>query len=153
MKSEDQLSIPHEILDSIRKRYSIEESYFKTLQFFRLNKSFVHVLPPETDIPKELKIHTLGIPFVKLSLKTPKLTTQGAQLLSNYASKNIIEVSEKELINYLQRIPVKYLSQQNIDDGYILVAFEKAIIGTGVWKSETNTLLSQWPKQLSFIKD
>ncbi len=81
------------------------------------------------EIPLErLNIYSLGLKFGEIRKGDLVLTIEGSQLVGPKATKNVIELSEKEANAWIKGVSVR--SNSGLD-GYVLVKSGSDFIGTG----------------------
>ena len=74
-----------------------------------------------------------------------KPTTHFVQLMCSHIKKSRIEINKKQLLAFLRREPFR--TDQTCDQGYIVVSFEKQVIGCARYKN--GEVFSEFPKKIA----
>lgn len=121
------------------EHYDFPESAFTNYQFFRRGKKNIFVAKKEVRL-SELAFHQ-GIPFLKINIKIPKLTSVAALKFGTYARKNTLKLNSQQLASYVGRKIFKLEPGQikNCDfHTYALFFYEHSCIGMGIFDEELN---------------
>lgn len=131
MRHLKQLS-PKEVKTIVKK---IEEQFgIKKLKlnyiFFKSNKDRIFLINEEiNDIDKEkLRINSLGLYFARLDKKGIRLTIEGAQIIGPKATKNIYEMDEKEMNDWIRGYDLEVKEKF---DKHVLLKKGKDFFGCG----------------------
>lgn len=135
-----------EILNKIKETYGINELKLDYLfymnpdgKIFLLSKKF-HELDN-----KILNINSIGLYFANLS-KEIRLSIEGSQLIGNLASKNVVNINEKQLKNWLFG---EDLEINGDFKGFVLIRNGNDFYGSG--KALNNKILNFVPKERRII--
>ena len=91
-----------ELLSNIEEHYGIKELKLDYI-FYQNNKGRIFLLSnkfKEFD-HKDLNINSLGLYFANIKDKDVRLSVEGSQLIGDKAKKNVVEINEKELKDWL----------------------------------------------------
>ena len=130
-----------EILALIKKQWSadimLDYAFLKDKndKIFIINKEFT-----EIDLSK-LKINSLGLYIAQLMSDGIRLSIEGSQIIGPKAKKNIIELTKKQLTNWLQGNDIELKTALK---GYVILKHDSDFIGCG--KIKQNKLLNYIPK-------
>ena len=126
------------ILEYCSERFGINNKMFKNYNWYIGSKNRVYIGPEELE---RIKPESIGISVFRLN-KTPKPTTNFLQLFGRHVTKNIIELSSKETIEYCAG---ENLSPNlNTETGFVIVKHCDRILGCGHWNG--SMLKNQIPK-------
>ncbi len=135
-----------EILNKIKEIYGINELKLDYLfytnsdgKIFLLSKKF-----GDFD-NKNLNINSIGLYFANLS-KGMRLSIEGSQLIGNLASKNVIDINEKQLKSWLRGEDLEINEDCN---GFVLIKNGNDFYGSG--KIANNKILNFVPKDRRII--
>jgi NOL1/NOP2/fmu family ribosome biogenesis protein len=81
------------------------------------------------------------MPFMRLNMQFPKLTTAATLAFGHLAKRNVIEVTEEQLDAYLSRRPFFPTPGQLTEDastGYVVLTFEGITVGLGLFYTATD---------------
>ena len=126
------------ILEYCMERFGINNKTFVNYNWYIGSKNRVYIGPEELE---RIKPESIGISVFRLN-KTPKPTTNFLQLFGRHVTKNIIELSSKETIEYCAG---ENLSPNlNMETGFVIVKHRDRILGCGHWNG--SMLKNQIPK-------
>ena len=126
------------ILEYCTERFGINNKMFKNYNWYIGSKNRVYIGPEELE---RIKPESIGISVFRLN-KTPKPTTNFLQLFGRHVTKNIVELSSKETIEYCAG---KNLNPTlNTKPGFVIVKHRDRILGCGHWNG--TLLKNQIPK-------
>lgn len=77
--------------------------------------------------------------------KMRHITHMGAEILVPHATKNVIELTEKELADYLGGRDLDIGEREGLSDWFVLVKYQRHLIGKGLLKS--GKLKNQFPRE------
>ena len=126
------------ILEYCMERFGINNKIFVNYNWHIGSKNRVYIGPEELE---RIKPESIGISVFRLD-KTPKPTTNFLQLFGIHITKNIVELSSEETIEYCAG---KNLSPNlNTEPGFVIVKHRDRILGCGHWNG--SLLKNQIPK-------
>ncbi len=127
------------LLNKIKGHYGIKEL---NLEYeFLVNKEKVYIISKgikNLDLGK-LNINSFGLYFCKAD--EPRLSIEGSQLIGNFATKNIVELSDNEIEKWIHGEGIEISSDLN---GFVIIRHKNDYYGCG--KMKNNRLLNYVPK-------
>ena len=93
-----------------------------------------------------LKINNIGLYLGVITNDGLRLGMDAAQLLGRRARKNIIEIDEQQLVEWLNGKHVKLKKGQAISPGFCIVKHKDIFLGSGKVGRDTETLYNYTPK-------
>lgn len=112
----------------LEKRFGIEKRDLGPLSLRERNSDFWLVLG-ETG----LNVETDGIRALRVSNRGFKPTTYFLQLIGDKAEKNIVELSDEELVVLLNR---EMINRTGMEKGYVALKYEGRVLGCGYFMNE-----------------
>tara|TARA_B100000579_G_scaffold67004_1_gene50111 strand:- start:2152 stop:2607 length:456 start_codon:yes stop_codon:yes gene_type:complete len=124
------------------ERFGISKVIFENYQLYEGSKNKIYL------IKELLKLRFIpessGLCIFRFD-KTPKPTTNFLQLFSADISKNVLDIGEKDLINYCKGNDLQVHSGSNkIEPGFIAIRYNNSIVGCAHWNKIT--VRNQLPK-------
>ena len=120
------------------ERFGINQEKLENYRWYRGSKNRIFIGPEELE---RIKPESIGLCVFRLD-KTPKPTTNFLQLFGIHITKNIVEISSEETIEYCAG---KNLSLNlNTELGFVIVKHRDRILGCGHWNG--NLIKNQIPK-------
>ncbi len=102
---------------------------------FIINKEFA-----EIDLEK-LRINNMGLYFAQKMIDGLRLSIEGSQLIGPKAKKNVLELNEKQIKQWLQGNDLEIKTELK---NYVILKHNKDFLGTG--KIKDNKILNYIPK-------
>jgi NOL1/NOP2/fmu family ribosome biogenesis protein len=134
-------------VDFLEERFGIEKSVFSGYSFHEtVDKIYVM----SGDIPQKdlnnLRIVQTGIVAGRIFDKGDKFkpTTNILQIFGKFASKNIVELNEKEKEDFIRGLDIENKLTEGTENGYVIVKFGKDVLGCGIYV--TGQIKNQIPK-------
>ena len=131
-----------ELLSNIEEHYGIKELKLDYI-FYQNNKGRIFLLSnkfKEFD-HKDLNINSLGLYFANIKDNDVRLSVEGSQLIGDKAKKNVVEINEKELKDWLLG---ENLENKN-GKGFVIIKNKNDFYGSG--RIVDNKLLNFVPKE------
>ena len=130
------------LIEYCEERFGISKEIFENYQLYEGSKNKIYLmkeLPELRFIPE-----SSGLCIFRFD-KTPKPTTNFLQLFSVDISKNVLDISKKDLINYCKGNDLQVHSSSNkIEPGFIAIRYNNNIVGCAHWNKIT--VRNQLPK-------
>ncbi|MFH1785171.1 MAG: hypothetical protein ABH842_01965 [Candidatus Micrarchaeota archaeon] len=121
-------------------RFGIERILFDNFQLYLGSKGKIYLGPKKAvDLPK---VTTIGISIARMD-NSIKPTTNMFQLFGNEISKNFIELTKEQAIDYVNGSDL-ILNNSGLEDGYILLKYKNKSLGCGLLKN--NSVKNMLPK-------
>ncbi|MGB9824792.1 MAG: methyltransferase RsmF C-terminal domain-like protein [Candidatus Hydrothermia bacterium] len=128
-------------LKAIKERFGIDEKVFDG--FSLIEKGDIWISSKEATTIKVPGISRVGIRLIRVFRDGYKLTTAGIQLFGKYATKNVLEISEDKLQDYLEGKDI-YVGPSECEEGQVIVKCGKDYLGSGLYAK--GKLKNQLPK-------
>jgi len=138
------------ILKYLRDRFGISKRIFSDYSFIvrgeKIWIAFKDVL--EKDL-EGLNIEAIGLLFGRYFEKQKRFkpTTNALQIFGRYATKNIVELDEKEKDMYIKGYDLE--KKLNLEEGYVIVKFKNDVLGCGLYRE--GKIKNQIPKARKII--
>ena len=138
------------ILKYLRDRFGISKRIFSDYSFIvrgeKIWIAFKDVL--EKDL-EGLNIEAIGLLFGRYFEKQKRFkpTTNALQIFGRYATKNIVELDEKEKDMYIRGYDLE--KKLNLEEGYVIVKFKNDVLGCGLYRE--GKIKNQIPKARKII--
>lgn len=145
-----------ELLAPVVERFGIEPGVFDDYLFIRPNKRTVHVVARDHTGVARPKADSIGLPFMRMTLRYPKLTTAAAMLFGPHARRHVIGLDREQADRFLSRQPVEVRPEQALrcdSRGYVLVRVEEVFLGVAFYAAEERRVQSLLPKAWSLADD
>ncbi|MBU1204302.1 MAG: tRNA pseudouridine(55) synthase TruB [Nanoarchaeota archaeon] len=122
-----------EILALIKEQWGADFS--SELVFLMNDKGKIFLVNKEVfDLPLEkLKINSIGLYFGELKNNELRLSIEGSQLIGKDAKQNLIEINEKQAMQWLKGQDVDADGNYR---GFVILKHENDFLGTGKYKDE-----------------
>jgi SAM-dependent methyltransferase len=136
-------------LERLTDRFGIPRRRFDGLYFFTKRKGTVMAVAGDHRPPLRMD-RAMGLPLVHVKGPHEKLTTAGAMLLGAVARRNAVDLDGDQMRAYLMRGKFSLSAAQAAqcsEDGYILVRYQGAPLGVGVFRSSDARVASLFPKR------
>jgi NOL1/NOP2/sun family putative RNA methylase len=136
------------MFDILRTRFGIERSVFDDLQLLKKSRRDIYAVAADHRPPQMAKCIS-GLPLFHMHFKYPKMTTSCAAAFGCRAARNVINASHAQLRAFLSRKPFTLQKEQvrSCDgSGYVLVRYQNAILGVGLYEQNQSVVASLFPK-------
>ena len=137
----------------LKRRFGIEKVAFDGLQLFKKSRRDIYAVAVDHQPPQMDKCIT-GLPLFHMHFKYPKPTTSCATAFGCKADRNLIDVSSDQLQAYLARKPFTLNKDQDrscSSSGYVLVRYQNAVLGIGLYEQNQNFVASLFPKSMTVM--
>ena len=130
------------LIEYCTERFGISEEIFEKYQLYKGSKNKIYLIKELLEL--RFIPESSGLCIFRFD-KTPKPTTNFLQLFSAVISKNILDIDEKNLINYCKGYDLRmHPSSNKIEPGFIAVRYNNIIVGCAHW--DKITVRNQLPK-------
>ena len=130
------------LIEYCTERFGISEKIFEKYQLYEGSKNKIYLIKELLEL--RFTPESSGLCIFRFD-KTPKPTTNFLQLFSAAISKNILDIDEKNLINYCKGKDLRVHSSSNkIEPRFIAVRYNNIIVGWAHWNKIT--VRNQLPK-------
>lgn len=140
---------PFEIIE---ERFGIPPGVFEGFTLVRYGRKHEVLVPESLLRETDLDIESAGIPFVRINVPEPKLTTAAAMCFGHHATRNYVQLEYPEAQAYVSRKGITLRPEQAAtctSDGYVLVQHNGITLGVGFLHVEDLVLNSLYPKSWS----
>jgi NOL1/NOP2/sun family putative RNA methylase len=130
------------VIDHLDRRFGFPDGLFQGLRY-TLAAELNSASPSFDGFPFHAPPVRIGLPIAHVRRVPPKLTTEGAHLLGDQATRNCVELSNwQDLFDFANRCD---LLTSGIDGGQVLVRFQGHAVGHG-WLTDESSVLSRFPR-------
>lgn len=134
-----------EILDYFSLRFGIPEKAFEGFCFLKGGRKIwvVRDHPELEKILQEMKAESAGIPLLRTKASSWKPTTAGLHLFGRHATRNVIDLGEDLLRDFLNRENIE--GPFSLEPGFVIVRWRGKVLGCAVYGK--GRLRSQIPQK------
>lgn len=128
-----------QVVAALSERFGIELDVFLPYAFVRVSKKYLSVVARDHDVPDDLRAQSSGIPFMRMNLRHPKLTTAAALLFGRHATRNVVPLDYAAARAYVRRQDLQLGAEMPpscTGPGYVLVRWERTPLGLGLLLSD-----------------
>lgn len=135
----------------LEERFGIPPSTFDGYALVRPQSKKLYLVPADHTPPARPAPETIGLPFLRVKMKVPKLTTAAAMQFGEHATRNVIDATAAQAEAYLTRqdiaAPTEALARCT-GRGYVLVRHGGQTLGVGFLTLDDGrgTVESMFPK-------
>lgn len=132
----------NKVLDFLEERFGIKREVFKGFKFFQKGDD---VWIMSEDIPDNLKnINRAGLRFARGVSRNIKITTAVIQLFGKYATRNVVNIPEEFLWDFLAGRDIVVGELEGVERGQVIVKFGEYVLGSGLYDGKK--IKNQIPK-------
>lgn len=123
-----------QLLEVVCDRFGISPEVFDGYAFFQGGRRYVMVA---TVAPGDVPVResaSIGVPFMRVNLPYPKLTTGAVMTFGSYATRNLVDLSIPEAREFVRRRAVLLDASRMArctGKGYVIVQRRNVVIGLG----------------------
>jgi NOL1/NOP2/fmu family ribosome biogenesis protein len=138
------------VLVEIRRRFGLAADCFAPLAVMRKNRREIVAVAGDHRPPRFEK-PAMGLPFIRVGNRYPKLTTAATMFLARQVTRNRIDLTTGQMESYLARRRFRTRPDQidGLTGGYIMVAFRGYALGLGCLHTATGEIESLYPKDMA----
>ena len=143
-------SMDEPVLTEIRRRFGLSTRCYEPYCILPKNRREVRMVAADHRPPAIAK-PAVGLPFLRVGNRYPKMTTAAAMVLGAGATRNCIELSVDQLRAYMARrdFPATDDQIQGVTGGYIMVRYRGLTMGLGCLHAARGAIESLYPKNMS----
>ncbi len=93
-----------------------------------------------------LNVNSIGLYFGRIIHNEFKLTIEGTQLLGKYAKKNVIELTDKEVMDWMHGFNI---DKESSHEGFVIIKHNDDFLGCG--KHKNNKIFNLVPKERRIV--
>ena len=124
------------------ERFDISEEAFEEYQLYEGSKKKIYLIKELINL--RFVPESSGLCIFRFD-KTPKPTTNFLQLFGLKIKKNVLDISEANLIEYCKGHDLEInIKKNNIEPGFIAIRYKKSVVGCAHWNK--NIIKNQLPK-------
>ena len=124
------------------ERFGISENVFEEYQLYEGSKNKIYLIKELINL--RFVPESSGLCIFRFD-KTPKPTTNFLQLFGSKIKKNVLDISEANLIEYCKGHDLEInIKENNIEPGFIAIRYKKSVVGCAHWNK--NIIKNQLPK-------
>ena len=124
-------------LPPLQERFGISEEAFSPYLLLRRTREKIFLVSRDHRPPFLPRPTTVGLPFLRINMKVPKMTTQAAMLLGRFATRNVVSLTPEQRSRYHRREVIELEPEQRKQiegRGYVLLNFEEFTLGMGFYR-------------------
>ena len=136
-------------LSILHDRFGLAPSLFDDYLLFRPSRKRLYLFNRDHRPPEKPAPDSIGMHFMRVEGRYPKLTTGAAMLFGQQATKNVVDLTADQVraFFFLQPIAVTAVQASQIEgNGYVIVRYETAVVGQAVYYADHQQLDSLFPK-------
>ena len=136
-------------LSMIGDHYGIDPAQFSPYHLIRWSRKRLYLVNHDHQTVSRPQPDAVGMFFMHVDGKYPKLTTGAAQLFGRLATRHVVDLDAAQAQTYLARQDFGLLAQQAATcdgTGYVLVRYQGMPLGIGVYRVRQGFLESLFPK-------
>lgn len=126
--------------DLVTVRFGFPEATFRAYSLWQVGTKYLAITPMEHEPRQQPEARAVGMSFLRINLRYPKLTTQAAMTWGRAAARNRVCVTPAQADAFLARQPIPLTDEQASDCtdlGYVLLQYRQWILGVGLYLPET----------------
>jgi NOL1/NOP2/sun family putative RNA methylase len=137
-------------VEALTDRYGLPEGLWRDLRIQRQTRRGLHLVAADHRPPVAPGAEGRGLFFQRTNIRPPKLTTAGALLLGNQATRHRLELTATQRDAYLAREDLVPSAQQVAEaaPGQVIVTYRGFPLGLAIWH-RSGTLASLFPSRWS----
>ncbi len=121
-------------LTILADRFDLNPALFEDAHIFRGSKKKIYLVNDDHQPPQKPVPDAVGIHFMRVDGRFPKLTTGAAMLFAPHATRNIVELTAQQMVDFIARreltLPAAQL-QNCTGNGYVMLRFAGSWLGQG----------------------
>ncbi|MBA2663537.1 MAG: hypothetical protein H0U74_14710 [Bradymonadaceae bacterium] len=147
----------------LESRFGIAPHTFAGLCLVQSNPKVVHIVNADHQPPLRPAPDTIGMPFMRIKMIHPKLTTAAVMRFGNAATQNVLASAEKRQIRaFIARQDIEVSAEEAANftgRGYVLIGYRNMMLGMGFYApydrpgQTVGVVQSLFPKAWSVASD
>ncbi len=139
------------LFEFAEERWGLSRSLFSDYHLFRTNSKIASIVPAEHLRIARPETAFIGMPFIHINMKYPKLTTAAAMYFGAHARRNVLTLTPEQASSFLRGEVFTAVPDQISDyrdEGYVILKFEEMFLGTGIYyeRQKDGQVTGQYPK-------
>lgn len=129
-------------LAMLDERFSIPEDCFTDYTWHQPNRKLVSLVHHGHKAPVKPAPISTGLPFIRIKMRFPKMTTGGTMLVGRHATRHVIELEAHQVSAYFSR--GTYIELEPDQDarcesmGYVIMMHRGIVLGQGFYRPKTD---------------
>ena len=139
-------------LTILEERFGIPKSTFDEYAIYRVGKKKIYIVNREHVPPVKPQADQIGMHFMRVEGKYPKLTTGAAMLFASFAQRNVLDLAPEQAHAFYQReefVISDTQASQLTGNGYVMLRYQNIPIGQGTYYANSQRIASLFPKAWS----
>lgn len=139
-------------LDILQGRFGLEPSLFDAYHIFRPSRKRVYIVNRDHQPPERPSPDSIGMHFMRVDGRYPKLTTAAAMLFGAHATRNVVDLRPEQVTAFIarQEFVLDAAQQAQVtDNGYIMLRWRGVWLGQGAYYADGHRVESLFPKAWS----
>jgi len=138
--------------EQLATRFGIPSSTFAGFVLVRPQSRKLHLVPEDHRPPERPTPETVGLPFLRIQMAVPKLTTAAAMQFGQHATQHVIDATTEQAEAYLARsafVPSPDQLDRCTTRGHVIVRHDGWGVGVGFLEDDPATapaVESMFPK-------
>lgn len=140
-------------LTQLAARYGLAPELFAPYRLVHRDAALIVAAPRDFLPPATPAVTHLGLPFVRLGLEAPKLSTPSVLHFGTAVRQNVLDIDAEQLAAYFDRdlMPLRPVNAGQATPGYVFLRHCGRIVGLALYWPDRETgeliLRSQFPKR------
>jgi NOL1/NOP2/sun family putative RNA methylase len=150
----NRLSSDDPVLREVQRRFGFSADCFTQLFVWRKNRREISGVAEDHRPPLSVN-PAMGMRFIRVGNRYPKLTTAAGMYLGPQATRNRIDLSPRQLRAYLARQDFTPTPKQreSVTGGYIMVRYQGFTLGLGCLHAAAHRIESLYPRHMAVDAD
>lgn len=130
-------------------RYGLPATTFADFLLVRPSNRRLHLVRRDLQLPTRPAPLAVGLPFLHINRRPPRLTTAAALRFGMGATRNTVQLRSEQIEPFLGSAPFPLLAvqHQHLDGaGHVIVRWQGQVLGLGFYRPRSQTVESELPK-------
>jgi NOL1/NOP2/fmu family ribosome biogenesis protein len=138
--------------DQLATRFGIPPATFDGFMLVQPQSKKLHLVPEDHRPPVRPTPETVGLPFLRIQMAVPKLTTAATMQFGQHATRNVIDATDEQAVAYLARdtfVPSSNQLERCTTRGHVIVRHDGWGVGIGFLEDDPEhgpAVRSMFPK-------
>ncbi|MEM7332367.1 MAG: RsmB/NOP family class I SAM-dependent RNA methyltransferase [Chloroflexota bacterium] len=139
-------------LTILEDRFGIPKTTFDEYAIYRVGKKKIYIVNREQMLLVKPQADQVGMHFMRVEGKYPKLTTGAAMIFGPFAQRNVLTLTPEQAKAFYLReeFPINDTQASQLNgNGYVMLRYQDAFIGQGTFYIDGQRIASLFPKAWS----
>jgi len=121
-------------VEVVTERYGVDTAVFDPFTIFRVGKKKVYLVNADHQPLQKPVPDAIGMHFMRVDGRYPKMTTGAATVFAPHITRNFIDITPEQVIDFMARRELSILAAQLANctgNGYVMLRFKGVWIGQG----------------------